>query len=79
MLLLQFSTLAHQFGFRMLLYLDTFFSGSDLIMESLDICLQPEHFQTGKSVLTFPAFFPFFIKILIDSIDLLQILNLFHR
>ena len=79
MFLLQLPALTHQFCFRMLLYLDAFFSGSDLIMESLDICLQPEHFQTGKSVLTFPAFFPFLIKVLIDSIDFLQILNLFHR
>ena len=79
MLLLQFSTLAHQLGFRTLLYLDTFFSGFNLITESLDVRLQPEHFQTGKTVVTFPAFFSLIIKILIDSIDLLQFLNLFHR
>ena len=48
-------------------------------MESLDVRLQPEHFQTGKTVVTFPAFFSLIIKILIDSIDLLQFLNLFHR
>ena len=79
MFLLHLSALADQFCFRMLLYLDTFFSGFNLIMESLDVRLQPEHFQTGKTVVTFPAFFSLIIKILIDSIDLLQFLNLFHR
>lgn len=62
MFLLHLSALVDQFCFRMLLYLDAFFSGSDLIMEPLDIRLQPEHFQTGKSVLTFPAFSRFSSK-----------------